>query len=114
MSGATSAQPAETVALRPAEQVCDPADMGTARATRHSFSRTVIRHLVAQEWQVDRELFDMDAEGRGTAIYRIKWRDLTWRLVAFSQVLQDGQREDRVIAGGWDITLALVEGDVNA
>ncbi len=114
MSVAASDLTTETVPLRPAEQVCDPTDMGTARATRHSFSRTVIRHLVAQKWQVTRELFDMDDAGRGTAIYRVQWRELTWRLVAFSQVLEEGQREDRVIAGGWDITLALVEGEVDA
>ncbi len=105
--------PTGAVALRPANEVCDPADMGTARATRHSFSRTVIRHLVAEQWQVARELFDMDAAGRGVAVYRIDAGAYTWRLVAFSQVLAEAQRQDRVIAAGWDITLALVEGEVD-
>lgn len=105
--------PAGSVALRPASQVCDPSDMGTARATRHSFSRSVIRYLVAQRWQVSRERFDMDEAGRGVAVYRIDADRRTWRLVAFSQVLADGERQDRVIAGSWDVTLALVEGDVD-
>ncbi|MEO7129779.1 MAG: hypothetical protein ABIZ07_00185 [Dermatophilaceae bacterium] len=101
------------VPLRPASQVCDPSDMGAARATRHSFSRSVIRHMVAEQWRVTREVFDMDDLGRGVAIYRIEADPHTWRLVAFSQILDDSQREDRVIAAGWDITLALVQGDVD-
>lgn len=105
--------PTMTVPLRPASQVCDPVDMGTARATRHSFSRTLVRHMVANQWQVTRELFDMDDAGRGEAIYRIDADPHTWRLVAFSKILKDDQRQDRVIAAGWDVTLALVEGPVD-
>lgn len=105
--------PTGAVPLRPASEVCDPEDMGTARGTRHSFSRAVIRHMVAQQWQVTRERFDMDDRGRGVAIYRIEAKPYTWRLVLFSQVLTEGERQDRVIAGGWDLTLALVEGDVD-
>ncbi len=101
------------VPLRQASQVCDPSDMGAARATRHSFSRAVLRYMVAERWQVARECFDMDELGRGVAIYRIEADPHTWRLVAFSQVLEDAQRQDRVIAAGWDITLALVEGEVD-
>ena len=105
--------PTGAVSLRPASQVCDPADMGTARATRHSFSRSVIRQMIAQQWQVTRERFDIDDAGAGVAIYRIEAGRYTWRLVAFSQVLAEGARQDRVIAPAWDVTLALVEGDLD-
>ena len=101
------------VALRPASQVCDPADMGTARATRHSFSRSLIRHVVAQNWQLTRERFDIDDAGRGVAIYKIDAGEHVWRLVVFSIILDDSERQDRVIAGSWDVTLALVEGAVD-
>lgn len=99
--------------LRPADQVLDPLDMGGARATRHSFSRSVVRQMVADQWQVDRERFDVDDLGRGVAIYRVDGPHDSWRLVVFSQVLQESERQDRVIAGSWDVTLALVEGAVD-
>ncbi len=99
--------------LRPASQVCDPADMGTARATRHSFSRSLVRHVVEENWAITRERFDIDDAGRGAAIYRIDAGEHLWRLVVFSVVLDDAERQDRVIAGSWDVTLALVEGDVD-
>ncbi|MDN5770006.1 MAG: hypothetical protein L0H24_03835 [Microlunatus sp.] len=73
----------------------------------------MIRYLVAQQWQVTRERFDFDEVGRGVAVYRIDAGRRTWRLVAFSQVLADGERQDRVIAAAWDVTLALIEGDLD-
>lgn len=99
--------------LRPARDVLDPNDMGGARATRHSFARSVVRHIVAQNWDVTRERFDIDAVGAGTAVYRIDAEEYCWRLVVFSQVLEESKREDRVIAESWDVTLALVEGDLD-
>lgn len=101
------------IRLRPAAQVCDPADMGAARATRHSFSRSLVRHVVAHGWRVTRERFDMDDEGCGVAVYRVDAGQWLWRFVAFSQLLTEAERQDRVIAGAWDVTLALVEGEVD-
>jgi len=99
--------------LRCAQDVLDPTDMGGARATRHSFARSVVRHVVAQGWVVSRERFDIDDVGAGTAVYRIDAGEYCWRLVVFSQVLEESKREDRVIAESWDVTLALVEGDLD-
>lgn len=99
--------------LRPAAQVLDPDDMGGARATRHSFARSVLRHVVSQDWTVGRERFDIDDAGRGIAVYRIDGEGHCWRLVVFSQVLAESERQDRVIAGSWDVTLALVEGELD-
>ena len=100
--------------LRPADVVLDPDDMGGARATRHSFARSLVRHAVAFDWAVQRELFDVDEQGRGTVIYRVDAQGEQWRVIAFSQVLQESEREDRVIAGSWDVTMALVEGELSA
>lgn len=118
MTGATphtlGSLPAQTTQLlRPAHQVLDPADMGGARATRHSFARSVVRHVVAQGWAVTREQFDVDDVGRGMAVYRIDAAPHRWHLVVFSQVLAESERQDRVIAGSWDVTLALVEGELD-
>lgn len=101
------------VPLRSAIDACDPSDMGTARATRHSFSRALVRHMVERQWRVHREIFEMDDLGRGVAVYRVDAQRHVWSFVAFSQVLEDSARQDRVIAAGWDITVALVEGAVS-
>ncbi|MDN6331104.1 MAG: hypothetical protein L0J58_00975 [Micrococcaceae bacterium] len=97
--------------LRPAREVMDPADMGGARATRHSFIRTMIRRATARGWKIKRTHFDIDADGCGDAVYRIRAESMTFSFVIFSQ--KTGEHTDRVIAKAWDITAALVEGTVD-
>lgn len=99
--------------LRPAAQVMDPTDMSGARATRHSFARALVRRAVARDWRIERTRFDIDERGCGTAVYRVQAEGHVWSFVAFSQRLAQGERTDRVIAKSWDVTAALVEGDVD-
>lgn len=101
-------------ATRPANTVMDPLDMGGARATRHSFIRSMIRRAVSAGWQIERTHFDVDAQGRGDAIYEVRAESHLWSFVAFSQRLSEAERTDRVIAKAWDVTAALVEGSVDA
>ncbi|MET3206011.1 hypothetical protein [Arthrobacter sp. UYEF13] len=100
--------------LRPSNTVMDPVDMGGARASRHSFIRSMIRRAVRAGWQIERTYFDVDAQGRGDAIYEVRAESHLWSFVAFSQRLSESERTDRVIAKAWDITAALVEGSVDA
>ncbi|KWX23678.1 hypothetical protein AFM11_12840 [Mycolicibacterium wolinskyi] len=99
---------------RPPEQVLDPADMGAARYTRHSFARTFLRTAAAQRWHAECERTDLDADGRGEVVYRITIGDRIFRFVAFSTTLTDEDRTDRVIAKAWDVTGALIEGPLTA
>lgn len=100
--------------LRPANTVMDPTDMGGARATRHSFIRTMIRRAVSAGWQIQRTHFDLDSAGCGSAIYEVRAESYLFSFVAFSQRLSEEERTDRVIAKAWDLTAALVEGAVDA
>ncbi|MDJ0314219.1 hypothetical protein [Arthrobacter sp. H35-D1] len=100
--------------LRPSNTVMDPLDMGGARATRHSFMRTMMRRAVNNGWQIQRTAFDIDEGGCGSAIYEIHAESLHFSFVAFSQRLKEEDRTDRVIAKGWDLTAALVEGPVDS
>lgn len=100
-------------ALRPAGTVMDPLDMGGARATRHSFIRSMIRRAVSAGWQIERTHFDVDPQGRGDVVYEVRAESHLWSFVAFSQRLSETERTDRVIAKAWDITAALVEGGVD-
>jgi len=98
---------------RPADVALDPADMGTARATRHSFNRSFLRTAARQRWAVDRTDWQVDDAGRGRFVYRVATPTHVFHLVGFSQVLDESQRTDRVVARSWDVTAALVEGEVD-
>ncbi|MDO5745410.1 MAG: hypothetical protein Q4P23_13200 [Micrococcaceae bacterium] len=99
--------------LRPSNSVMDPVDMGGARSTRHSFMRTMMRRAVKNGWKIQRTAFTIDAAGCGSAIYEIHAESLHFSFVAFSQKLSEEDRTDRVIAKGWDLTAALLEGPVD-
>lgn len=99
---------------RPADQALQPVEMGAARATRHSFARSFIRAAAAGRWAVARERWQMDVEGRGEAVYRVQAEGHVFRFVALSTMLREEQRTDRVIAEAWDVTAALIEGDLDA
>lgn len=105
---------AETAALRPAATVLSASDMGGAWATRHSFARTMVRRAGARGWQVTKERLDLDAQARGRAVYRIDAEGQVLHFIAFSQTIQEDERTDRVIAKAWDVTAALVDGELTA
>ncbi len=92
----------------------NPADLGAARSTRHSFARSFLRLAARERWTVARELFELDGDGRGVAIYRVDYGMADpVRLVAFPTVVDESQRTDRVIAETWDLTAALCRGPVD-
>jgi hypothetical protein len=98
---------------RPADAALDPAELGTARSTRHSFARSFLRAAARERWQVTRTQFDVDASGRGDVVYIVDASGHRFSFVAFSTKIAEAQRTDRVIADAWDVTAALIEGDVS-
>ena len=97
---------------RPVNVAMNPLELGTARVTRHSFARSLIRHVFAEGWTVSTRQWHLDDLGRGRAIYRVSLGPHTVEGVVFSQVISENQRTDRVIAQDWDVTFALVDGEV--
>lgn len=97
---------------RSAEIVMNPAELGTARLTRHSFSRSLIRSATSGNWKLSRRVWDIDEVGSGMAIYRVEANDQLIELVLFSHVIPEDMRTDRVIAEDWDVTGALVEREI--
>lgn len=90
--------------------VMKPAELGTARQTRHSFSRALVRHAARDGWKVSTRIWDLDKEGQGRAVYSVDFGTGTVELVLFSHVIDEETRDDRVIAQDWDVTVALVLG----
>ncbi|MDB3891695.1 hypothetical protein N9368_01125 [Alphaproteobacteria bacterium] len=87
--------------------------MGSFHQSRLSFMRVLLRRLKAQDWQVDRPVFDIDEKGVGVATYRVRGPHSTYTLVAFAHELADEDRSDRVIAEAWDTTFTLCDGEVD-
>lgn len=98
--------------MRPASQVMNLARLGSLHASRLSFVRTLVRQMAREQWRVVRTRFDFDSEGYGTAIYRLETPHHRYHGVVFSRPLAPEARSDRVIAEAWDVTFALVEGEV--
>lgn len=98
---------------RSADSAMDPNELGTARQTRHSFSRAFVRTAVARGWKISTREWKLDDQGRGHAIYRANLSGHIVEAVIFSQVIDEATRSDRVIAQDWDVTFALVDGEVS-
>ena len=87
--------------------------MGSRYPSRLSFSRSMLRTMVKENWTITRSKFDLDKNGYGTAIYEINILNEIYSLVCFSQYLADEDRSDRVIAEKWDTAYTLHIGKVN-
>ncbi|WP_100497455.1 hypothetical protein [Geodermatophilus chilensis] len=98
---------------RPAAEVMTPERLGAARATRHSFTASLLRRAVRRGWRVAVERWAIDADGVGEAVYRVDAEGSTLRFVVLSTVIDERVRTDRVVASGWDVTAALVDGPLD-
>jgi len=99
--------------LRPAEIVMKPASLGAVRMTRFSFSRSMIRRAFTNQWEIKLMVVDFDELGRGHIIYRILAEEKLFHFVAFTSTIDEALHTDRVIADVWDVTAALVEGEID-
>lgn len=100
--------------LRPASDVMNLERLGSMFASRLSFVRSLMRKMVNEHWQIANTVFDLDSKGHGVAIYRITTPANCYHCVFFSRELAAEDRSDRVIAEAWDVTFALVEGEVES
>ena len=95
---------------RPPEVVMRLARMGSFHQTRLSFMRALLRRLKRESWTFRRNLWVLDDNGFGRAVYTVYGPERAYSLVAFSHYLADEMRSDRVIATAWDATFALFDG----
>ena len=99
--------------LRNAESVMAPERLGAMHQTRISFVRTLIRKMAQQQWQVTKHEWQLCPRGFGHVIYKLATPTHVYHLVVFCDEIADEERNDRVIAEKWDVTFALVIGDVD-
>ncbi len=87
--------------------------MGSRYPSRLSFSRSMLRRLVNDNWKINKSIFNLDKDGYGTVVYEIIINNETYSLVCFSAFLDDKDRSDRVIASKWDTAYTLHVGKLS-
>jgi hypothetical protein len=99
--------------LRPASQVMKLERLGAYHQSRLSFMRTLVRRIFRERWKIAPSVFELDNDGYGTIVYEVQAPHGLFSFVLFSGYLSPDERNDRVIASKWDLTMALVEGRVD-
>lgn len=82
--------------LRSAEEVMPLELLGTTKAYRLSFARTLVRRMVKERWQIEATLLDVDAKGIGTAIYEIRANGHQLYFLIFSDEVPEERRTGRL------------------
>ncbi|PQJ88569.1 hypothetical protein [Aliivibrio sifiae] len=99
--------------LRKPKIVMAPERLGAMHQNRISFVRSLIRKMAQQHWQVTKHEWLLSPQGFGHVIYKLVTPHDVYHLVVFCDEIADEERNDRVIAEKWDVTFALVLGDVD-
>ena len=82
--------------------------LGSFHQSKLSFLRSFIREF--KSWNYNRDLFDLDKKGFGTAVYSFEKKGRSYSLVCFAQYIKPEERSDRVIATKWDTAFVLYDG----
>ena len=76
--------------------------MGSRYPSRLSFSRSMLRIMLKEQWQISRMKFNLDHQGYGNAIYEVNTPKQSYSFICLSKYIDDNERNDRVIADTWD------------
>ncbi len=93
---------------RDPNQIMKLSRLGCFHQSKLSFLRSFIREF--KDWEFKSEIFELDKEGYGTAVYSVSNKERTYSLVCFANKLDDTERSDRVIATKWDAAFVIHDG----
>ena len=96
------------IELRDPEKIMKLSRLGSFHQSKLSFLRSFLNEF--KDWEYKRDLFDLNENGHGTAIYSLKKKNKNYSLICFSNYLKDEERSDRVIATKWDAAFVLHDG----
>ena len=99
------------VALRSPNTIMKLSRLGSFHQSKLSFLRSFLSEF--KDWEYERNLFDLDKDGFGVAIYSFKKRDRVYSLICFANKISDNERSDRVIATKWYAAFTLHDGIPN-
>jgi uncharacterized FlaG/YvyC family protein len=96
------------VQLRDPNIIMKLSRLGSFHQSRLSFLRSFLDEF--KDWEYKNDLFDLDENGFGTAIYSFKKKERVYSLICFANKISDEERSDRVIATKWDAAFTLHDG----
>ncbi len=96
------------VELRDPKIIMKLSRLGSFHQSKLSFLRSFLKEF--KDWEYIRNLFDLDENGYGKAVYSFSKKNRTYSLVCFANKIRDDERSDRVIATKWDAAFVLYDG----
>ena len=96
------------IKLRDPNTIMKLSRLGSFHQSKLSFLRSFLDEF--KGWEYKKDLFDLDKDGHGIAIYSFKKKDRVYSLVCFANKINDEERSDRVIATKWDAAFTLHDG----
>jgi hypothetical protein len=96
------------IELRDPNTIMKLSRLGSFHQSKLSFLRSFLNEF--KDWDYSRDLFNLDKDGYGEAIYSFKKGNRVYSLVCFANQIKDEERSDRVIATKWDAAFTLHDG----
>ena len=96
------------IKLRDPSEVMKLSRLGSFHQSKLSFLRSFIREF--KDWRYKRNIFELDKDGYGVAVYSFEKNKRNYSLICFSQYINPDDRSDRVIATKWDAAFVLHDG----
>ena len=96
------------IKLRDPDTIMKLSRLGSFHQSKLSFLRSFLNEF--KDWDFNRDLFDLNKDGFGVAVYSFKKKERVYSLVCFANQIDDGERSDRVIATKWDAAFTLHDG----
>ena len=96
------------IQLRDPDKVMKLSRLGSFHQSRLSFLRSFLKEF--KDWEYNRDLFEIDKDGFGTAVYSFRKNKRVYSLICFANKIDDSERSDRVIATKWDAAFTLHDG----
>jgi hypothetical protein len=94
--------------LRDPKKIMKLSKLGSFHQSKLSFLRSFLKEF--KDWKYNRDLFDLNEEGFGRAVYSFSKDRRVYSLVCFANKISDHERSDRVIATKWDAAFVLHDG----
>ncbi|WP_440614122.1 hypothetical protein [Candidatus Pelagibacter sp. HIMB1748] len=96
------------VELRDPNTIMKLSRLGSFHQSKLSFLRSFLNEF--KDWEYKQDLFNLDENGYGEAVYSFKKDKRVYSLVCFANHIEDEERSDRVIATKWDAAFTLHDG----
>ena len=96
------------VELRNPNTIMKLSRLGSFHQSKLSFLRSFLNEF--KDWEYKQDLFNLDENGYGEAVYSFKKDKRVYSLVCFANHIKDEERSDRVIATKWDAAFTLHDG----